>query len=1601
MATKEKISFKSKTVYFNNVPSEVKDSLKSFFESHGSTITKRFAKTIDYIITTNESIIENKYPISTAQSLDIKCLDYRIILRKIQSKKGATAATSTTTSIVVSSSSPSLTSSSSSSSPPTVKLSSSIIPTKFVKSTSTIASIASSPTPTITILVPPSGSKNGGFYVSVFGFDFVAGPNFKVKIGNHFTTGNEFHGANAVLVYVPNGLLLPVGDLSMVASNDGVNFGTPIHFTVVDSSVHSLEQSTTTSSEVLILKAQLANLKRAISNIANFESLLSNRISTLTGDQMDNLFKLNLESGSTNPNHPLLLQQEKSNISSNDSHMIEDSELPETWEIEDDSDEDSSVGNGDEYIDHQIKKEEFEEREIRIFISSPFKDMQLDRDQIVKVVIPKIRKLCIERDIIMTYVDLRWGVTSSAAEQANGLLMCLRELEKSNLLIGLYGERYGWSNQERSDAKTQAHLSTTLDRASSEYPWVNKYRDSSITEIEFRMILNNHYNQSMIGKKNAMFYFRDPYYVEEISQKDRNLFVSEGSKSKEKLDRLKQEISKNQGYRSNEYRRPSNLADILYEDMEKYIDKKFPVGNELKPAEKERFLHTIFAKHLTKLYVENEQYNLQLDTFITKHKNVLMVHGDQGMGKSSLLSNWVLKHREHHPEDLVVSNWIGASPSSTKYTFCMINIMNEIKYQIEKEAKQQQQGGGNESSSIFSTNNLVSWIPDIPEENVSADKIASEFSNFLSVIMTHPSLANRRVVIILDGLNKLDSRDNALDLIWFPRTFPMNLKMIISATSGSRPLEVMKKRGAEMLSMGAINEATRKAIVRLYLNRFAKKVSDQQELQIAQSPSTNNPRFLQLLLDDICVFGEFDRLGDRITRLLRAKNTSELYEIILDRIETDYDQKGKGLVREFLRYIWGARHGIELDKLSHLLSRKGIDPQEWNSLLVLMEAYISSSSGLLSFLNDDIKTAVERKYVDNDKVRFDIHSDLASILFEQADLSERKVEELPFQLLRSNNWEGLRNFLVDIYNFDKLYSPRHKNDLIGYWNTLEKQDKPPRNAAESKNLIPYSATYEYKQLIARSFPQATGLVISDILYRIASFLEELTQNEGAELLYQKARELYVNSSQNLEAAKVDRAMGHMYHVQGRYELAETKFRQALSIYTKERGQEDIEVAATLNLLGSLATARCKHGEAKQMLTDAMRIAESKGDDKNLLIADIAYSLGSVHFVEEARKLDVAEEFFIKALEITELKLGDLDIGYARILNRLGSLYIEKDQFNDAESCYKSALKIYEAVLGLDHSRVAQILRHMISLYEVQENYRLAEASALRALNITKKIYGPTHNHVAAILIRLGLLYLSSNKKELCLQTLNEARALREKEFGVNHKNVQHVVQLIKNITAPPPPPPAPKPPPPKPSYVPIIVPKTIVSNIVRSPVAGGAPPPPPPPPPPPQPQQLLYRPSISDIMRNGLPPTIQSQQPSQIPLPPPSNGYLNYQPSPSPPKSPRQGIQQGLQQPQQQQRQMSQPQQQQQQQQPRFNSYQPQQQQQQQPQGDFADMVAQYQQSNLKRAVNIQDRSGASQAVKNLIGEKESCKSATGHSKPSLASKIKTNKKIDMDEMFA
>ena len=136
-----------------------------------------------------------------------------------------------------------------------------------------------------------------------------------------------------------------------------------------------------------------------------------------------------------------------------------------------------------------------QERQIRVFVSSTFRDMGAERDYLVKFIFPQLRKLCESRGVTWGEVDLRWGVTDEAAAEGKVLPICLEEIRRCRpYFIGMLGERYGWVPD-----------SIPADLLESQ-AWLKQHLQRSVTELE---ILHGVFSKEPMHGR-AYFYFRDP-----------------------------------------------------------------------------------------------------------------------------------------------------------------------------------------------------------------------------------------------------------------------------------------------------------------------------------------------------------------------------------------------------------------------------------------------------------------------------------------------------------------------------------------------------------------------------------------------------------------------------------------------------------------------------------------------------------------------------------------------------------------------------------------------------------------------------------------------------------------------------------------------------------------------------------------------------------------------------------------------------------------------------------------------------------------------------------------------------------------------------------
>ena len=435
----------------------------------------------------------------------------------------------------------------------------------------------------------------------------------------------------------------------------------------------------------------------------------------------------------------------------------------------------------------------------------------------------------------------------------------------------------------------------------------------------------------------------------------------------------------------------------------KVINENWPEGSQPDPLDREAMDHEAYAQSRERVYIGRQEYFDRLDTHAAANDTKpLVILGESGSGKSALLANWVARYRQAHPDALVLRHYIGATPYSADWAAMLRRLMGEFKRRL----------------------GLQQDIPDQP------DALRSAFPNWL-----YMAAAKGRVVLVLDALNQLEDRDGAPDLVWLPPVLPENVRLIVSTLPG-RPLEEIQKRHWPTLKVELLSADERRKLIAEYLAQHAKSLNAARVERIATAPPSANPLYLRVLLDELRLVRTHEELEERIGDYLKAETPYALYEKVIARWEQDYEGDSD-LVGDTLSLLWAARRGLTETELLQALGKDGepLPRAKWSPLFLAMSDALISRGGLLNFVHDFLRTAVENAYLPTEQNQQQAHLRLAEY-FERQSISSRIIDELPWQLAEAGEWVRLQAHMIDRGFFKEAWE-RNENDVKAYWAQIE------------------------------------------------------------------------------------------------------------------------------------------------------------------------------------------------------------------------------------------------------------------------------------------------------------------------------------------------------------------------------------------------------------------------------------------------------------------------------------------------------------------------------------------------------------------------------------
>ena len=598
-------------------------------------------------------------------------------------------------------------------------------------------------------------------------------------------------------------------------------------------------------------------------------------------------------------------------------------------------------------------------RVIRVFLSSTFRDFAEERDLLVKKVFPELRRLCRERQVELVEVDLRWGITEEEAQQGKVLPICLGEIDRARpYFMGFIGDRYGWVPEGSQ------YPAGIVERQ----PWLKEHQGGkSVTELEMlHGVLNN---PEMAGR--AFFYFRDSNY----SRSKGGDYCSEDAASAAKLEALKDRIRASQFPVVEDYADPQALADKVRTDLLALIEEEYPADEVPDDLTLERMRHEAYSQSRRGLYVGGETYFQQLDAAMSDDDSrPIFISGKygwnhRGVGKTALVSNFIVYWRKKNPLGNVILHHLGASDESSN----IINIARRLSQEYNKII------GG----SVDEDGDLEGYLMQLP---------FSEKSDFMTS-------RENPILFVVDGIDRDLSSSDLRKLFKAIQVIPNKVTLIVTGELGDLDLIKMYSpifRNCFEIVINPLSECESCDLIERYLEKFRKSLTNDLATRILAHSLSCHPLWLLTLLKELRVFGVHEDLEARLETLLSdppsktvevAPSIDDLYEHVLIRIETDI---GIDFVMAALKALWASSNGLAR---TDLLELTGMPPAKWAEIQNALDVMLGEFREEITFDNYYIHKAVQDRYLPSAEDKRAVHRWLGEY-FDDCEMSYSVALEL-------------------------------------------------------------------------------------------------------------------------------------------------------------------------------------------------------------------------------------------------------------------------------------------------------------------------------------------------------------------------------------------------------------------------------------------------------------------------------------------------------------------------------------------------------------------------------------------------------------------------------
>ncbi|XP_055958244.1 tetratricopeptide repeat protein 41 [Patella vulgata] len=783
-------------------------------------------------------------------------------------------------------------------------------------------------------------------------------------------------------------------------------------------------------------------------------------------------------------------------------------------------------------------RKEFELRKaVSPYVCSSPQDFEAERQFLSQVIFPKVNNFCSQRGAHFSPFDILWSEKDNYFKNGQLLHFLLDFARKcSPYLICLLGDRYGPYRPENAaplprniTSIPNEPLIDPLDEnfrvaAMTGHSWILEPSHQMASILELEII-----QAAFLGEtEHCTFYFRQSEHLKEklnvveSSEHERCKcdYLPENEHAELKVKDLKQRII-NKGLPVKYFKTINELGDLVLKDWMTIIDMIYPPlyndGDFLETEEYrewvcqqcygltrlENYVGSDMAEDITNQLTDFaltteivpsadvdsnklsrfqlsalSNYLLKRNQTVAQYDSLLVISGDKGIGKSSLIAKWLQEFRPTHPEMMIISHFIGCSQNSTDIAVILRRCVADIKKTLKEKSKHES----------FAELDQTKTFQELSEA-------------FLAAVSSLPCL------LVIDGLDELSGSlgqtpQEVKDFNWLPFPLPPQCKLIVTTSRSDLTCHSLSKRAdVKIVHVKKLFESQQKQLILMEnMKHNYEKLSKHNLKQVLDIKLTDKPLFLRLLASEMSCFNVFTSLNEYLddhyelcsVREFWIKSYKRWVDVYNWRLDspfdgdscTDEERETMGWVPDVLRLIVLSRNGLTQREILSLLyqlgykGRRTVSMLDWLAVRECLGSSLCEINGLLKFSHQHLIEVAEYKLFksvkqaageirpteDTNQKRI-LHQHLAMYFIEQP-FSHRQLEELPWQLMMAGNFDSLIQILThDRYLLSLLdeymKNPSDRLNLMYYWKVLVKSG--------------YSPVYIYTQYLA-----SLGLTTLDI-----------------------------------------------------------------------------------------------------------------------------------------------------------------------------------------------------------------------------------------------------------------------------------------------------------------------------------------------------------------------------------------------------------------------------------------------------------------------------------------------------------------------------------------